>query len=139
MRFRNGLPASLIAMFAAFIPSGTIAAGAAPSGLNISAEDGSSAVHVWGTVTGTRQLQAVLYAKFSPDLPTVLLTRRPIGADANGTVDATIPFAPADFTGAIITVIVQTPAGVPVGRGSIVLGAPIVPASSTTPSSTSTR
>jgi hypothetical protein len=139
MRFRNGLPASLIVALGAFVPSGTIAAGPSMSGINVSAVDGASAVHVWGSVPGTRQLQAVLYAKFSPDLPTVLLTRRPIRADANGAVDATIPFAPADFTGAIITVIVQTPAGVAVGSGSIVLGAPIVPASATHASPALTR
>jgi len=90
-------------------------------GVLITAGTGPDTVRVSGAFAGEHQLQAVLYATFAPDLPNVLLSRRKLVTDAAGAFDATIPFAPAYFSGAIITVIVQTAAAVPLGSGSIIL------------------
>jgi hypothetical protein len=96
--------------------------GAAVVPVSVSAVTGAAAVLVSGVAPGASQLQALLYATFSPDVPTVLLSRRSLVTDADGHFAATIPVAPAYFSGAVITVIVQTSAGVIVGRGSITLG-----------------
>jgi hypothetical protein len=121
MRFRNAFPASLAVMLAAFVPSGTIAAGStasfAPIAISVSAVR-SDAVRVVGTVPGAHQLSAVLSAALAPELPVVLIDRRPLATDAGGHFDAILPVAPAFFTGAIIIVSVETAAGVRVARGS---------------------
>jgi hypothetical protein len=126
MRFSNAYSISTVAVLCALIPTGTRAADppATRSAINVSAAARSDAVRVWGTISGAHQFQAVLYATFAPDVPIVLLSRQPLATDANGHFDATIPVAPAYFQGAIITVTVQTLAGVSVGGGSITIGAP---------------
>jgi hypothetical protein len=131
MRLNNWFQTSLGAAFA-LIPIGAMAAGVPAGGsvapLNISAATGTEAVRVSGTAPGAHQLQAVLYARFSQDLPTVLLSRRPLTTDANGQFSATLPIAPAYFRDAIITVVVQSPSGVPIARGDFKVAAPNVPA-----------
>jgi hypothetical protein len=122
MLLRNGLPVSLLALLGALALTGTIAAGASAPGVPVHvvvADPGT--IRVSGSQAGARQLQAVLYARFGPDLPGVFLSRRPLPTDADGNFDATFPIAPAYFTGAIITVTVQTSAAVAIGRGSITI------------------
>lgn len=130
MRVCNGFPA-VLAVTLALIPTGAFAAGSAgdvAGGLDISAVHGKEAVRISGTAPGAHLLQAAVYAKFSQDLPTVLLSRRPVTADADGRYSTTLPVASAYFRGAIVTVVVQTPAGVRIARGSLTLAAPNGPA-----------
>ena len=68
---------------------------------------GSEAVHITGTAPAARPLEAALYARFSQDIPTVLLSRRTVSTDAAGRYDATLPIAPAFFRGAIVIVSVR--------------------------------
>jgi hypothetical protein len=63
---------------------------------------------------------------YAPDLPTVYLSRRPLATDGAGHFDAILPMAPATMPGALITVVVQTAAAVPVARGSITIVDPNV-------------
>jgi hypothetical protein len=130
MRFSNAYPGSFIAVVT-LILIGTMAAvpEATSSPVDVSAVAGAAAVRVSGTAAGSQRLQAVLYATFAPELPIVLLNRKPLTADAAGRFAATIPIAPAYFNGSIVTVIVQTVTGVIMGRGSIRIADPIVAAS----------
>jgi len=126
MRLRNWVQASLGATLGALIPIGTLAAGS--PALSVTQVVGREAVHVTGSVPGARQLQAVLYAKFSQDVPTVLLSRRPLATDANGNFSTTLPIASAYFRGAIVTVVVQSSSAVPLAQGSVNVAAPNAPA-----------
>jgi hypothetical protein len=123
MRFSNAIPSTLIAAFGALVPIGACAAGSPATNvsLDVTTSDGPRAVRVTGVVAGAQHLQAVLYASFAPDLPVVFLNRRPLATDATGHFDAIISIAPANLPGAIVTVIVQTAAAVPVARASIVI------------------
>ena len=89
---------------------------------------GAEAVTITGNAPAGQPLEAKLYARFSRDLPTVLLSRRTVPTDANGHYNATLPIASAFFRNAIVTVVVQSmPAG-PSARASITVSAPNVPA-----------
>jgi hypothetical protein len=128
MRLTNSIPIYLGVAMGALIPIGTLAAGDTLAALNVSPVVGKEAVYISGTAAAALQLQAVLYAKVSQDLPTVLLSRRPLTTDADGKFSATLPIAPAYFRGSIITVVVQSQSAVPIARGSVTIGAPNVPA-----------
>jgi len=84
---------------------------------------GSASVTVSG-IAPPGPLEATLYARFSKDLPTVLLSRYPIGTDANGRYNATLPIAPAFFRDAIVTVILQSLPTGPRANASLTVGAP---------------
>ena len=116
-------PISLVATLAVLVPFATIAAEpqATNATITVSPAERPDAVRVSGTVAGERHLQAVLYATFDPQVPRVFLSRQPLSTDADGHFDATIPIAPAFFTGTLITVIVQTATAVSVGGGSITM------------------
>lgn len=89
---------------------------------------GSEAVHITGTAPASRPLEAAMYARFSQNLPTVLLSRRIVSTDAAGRYDATLSTAPAYFRGAIVTVVVTA---IPGGAGAsttTTVVAPNVPA-----------
>jgi hypothetical protein len=73
-------------------------------------------------------LEAALYATYSQDLPTVLLSRRIVSTDANGRYDATVSIAPAFFRNAIVTVVVRALPDGAGARATIVVAAPNVPA-----------
>lgn len=89
---------------------------------------GTESVHITGTAPASRPLEASLYATFSRDLPTVLLSRRPVATDATGRYDATLPIAPGFFRNAIVTVVVDAvPAGAG-ARATIIVGPPNNPA-----------
>ena len=106
------------------------AAAPAPTGITLIATRvvGTEAVRITGTAPAARPLEAALYATFSQDLPTVLLSRRPISTDATGRYDATLPIAPAFFRNALVTVVVRPlPDGVG-ARATLTVAAPNVPA-----------
>ncbi len=89
---------------------------------------GSEAVHVTGTAPAAQPLEAALYARFSQDLPTVLLSRRIVSTDAACRYDATLPIAPAFFRGAIVTVFVRAFSDVAGASATITVAAPNIPA-----------
>jgi hypothetical protein len=100
------------------------------TGITVSATRavGAEAVRITGTAAATRPLEAAIYARFSQDLPTVLLSRRIISTDATGRYETTLPTAPAYFRGAILTIVVRT---IPDGAGAsatVSVAAPNVPA-----------
>jgi hypothetical protein len=90
---------------------------ASVTGITLSATHavGSEAVRITGTAPAARPLEAALYARFSQDLPTVLLSRRIVPTDAAGRYDATLSIAPAYFRGAIVIVSVRA---LPDGAGA---------------------
>ena len=118
MRFRNPLPLPFTALLGCVLAA-TIAAGAPAltSVIAVVATSDPGAVRVSGAVAGTRKVQVVLYASFAPDVPLVLLRKRLITADTDGRFETTLSIAPASFSGAVITALVQTPAGLAIGRG----------------------
>jgi hypothetical protein len=122
---------SQIALFVlgTVIPSTMVSstASAADVPIDVSTAIGPRAIHVAGTVGGAQRLRAVLYATFSPDLPIVLLTQRTLTTDARGHFDATIPIAPAYYSGTIISVIVQSSSGSFIGQGSVTIPTPSFP------------
>lgn len=89
---------------------------------------GSEAVRITGSAPAARPLEAALYATFSQELPTVLLSRRIVQSDAAGRYDATVTIAPAYFRNAIVTVAVRAlPGGAPVSA-TVRVASPNVPA-----------
>ena len=108
---------ALTALSAALlIPQGARAADATAVGpevsLTVTRAVGAQAVTVTGTAPAARPVEAALYATYSRDLPTVLLSRRVISTDASGKFTSTISTAPAYFRDAIVTVVVRPlPAG----------------------------
>jgi len=127
MRFSQANAISLCAVLGVMVPPGAMAADAPALGsIVVSPATGPALLHVTGTVPGARQLQAVVYVTYAPDLPTVMLSRRPLATDGAGHFDAILSMAPATLPGALITVVVQTAAAVPVARGSITIVDPNV-------------
>jgi hypothetical protein len=119
-------------VIALFVPPGAIDAqivGGAPGvTLTVSPAIGAEAVNVVGTAPAARPLEASVYGMFSRDLPTVLLSRRIIPADASGHFAATLSHAPAYYRGAVVTVVVRS---LPSGSSAtawFLVDAPNVPA-----------
>jgi hypothetical protein len=117
---------------ALFIPPGPIGAqpGGGVPGVTVTAVPaiGREAVDVSGIAPPTRPVEASVYARFSQNLPTTLLSRSIIRTDASGHYAAVLTHAPAYFRGAIVTVVVRSlPAG-PAATASFVVDAPNVPA-----------
>ncbi len=124
--------AFLVAASTLIVPAGAPAADApaAPSSVTVTATRavGAEAVTITGNAPVAHPLEAVLYATFSRDLPTVLLSRRAVPTDAQGHYNVSLPIASAFFRNAIVTVVVRSlPAG-PSARATIIVGAPNVPA-----------
>lgn len=118
------------AVLAICAPVGAQPSGNAVSGITVTATRavGTESVHITGTGPASRPLEASLYATFSRDLPTVLLSRRPVATDATGRYDATLPIAPGFFRNAIVTIVVDAvPAGAG-ARATITVGPPNNPA-----------
>lgn len=85
---------------------------------------GSEALLVNGESGLARPVEAALYATYSRDIPTVLLSRRILRVAADGTFTATLPVAPAFFRGAILTVVVRSMPGGRAASASIAVAAP---------------
>jgi hypothetical protein len=89
---------------------------------------GAEAVRIAGIAPAGQPLEATLYAHFSENLPTVLLSRNALAADAAGHFNTTLSIAPAFFRDAIVTVVIRTlPAGL-TARTTFAVGAPNTPA-----------
>jgi hypothetical protein len=100
------------ALFAPLGANGAEAGGGAPVTLNLIPAIGREAVTVSGMAPAARPVEATVYATFSENLPTVLLSRRIIPTDAAGHYMATLSHAPAFFRGAIVKIVVRSlPAG----------------------------
>jgi hypothetical protein len=95
--------------------------------LAVTRSPGGETIGLSGDAAPNGRLSVALYARFSRDLPTVLLSRREITADAAGHYTATLPIAPAFFRGAIVTAIVQPPSGAS-AQASVLVTEPNVPA-----------
>lgn len=89
---------------------------------------GSEAVTITGSAPASQPLEAALYARFSRDLPSVLLSRRPLNANAAGHYSATLSLAPAYFRDAVVTVVVHAVPDGPSAEASLLVAAPNVPA-----------
>ena len=87
---------------------------------------GAEAVRITGKAPASQPLEASLYATFSQDLPTVLLSRRPVSTDAGGRYDAALPISPAYFRNAIVTIVVRSLTG-PSARATVTITAPNAP------------
>ncbi|HEY4439277.1 MAG TPA: hypothetical protein VGN14_02420 [Candidatus Elarobacter sp.] len=89
---------------------------------------GAEAVRITGSAPTSPAVEAILYARFSRDLPTVLLSRRSVPTDPSGHFDSTLPIAPAFFRNAIVTVVVRNLSSGATATASITVTAPNVPA-----------
>ncbi|MGH7662511.1 MAG: hypothetical protein ACRENA_16535 [Vulcanimicrobiaceae bacterium] len=89
---------------------------------------GSESVTVTGSAPSQQRLEASMYARFSKDLPTVLLSRWYFSSDADGHYNATLPTSPAFFRHAIVTVVVHTLPSGPNASADVIVRAPNPPA-----------
>jgi hypothetical protein len=89
---------------------------------------GSEAVTVSGSASPQQRLEAAMYARFSKDLPTVLLSRWFLSSDTNGHYAAALPIAPAYFRHAIVTVVVHALPTGPTASADVTVRAPNTPA-----------
>jgi hypothetical protein len=89
---------------------------------------GSEALDVHGTAPPNEKVEATLYARFSRELPTTLLSRRTIAANADGRYATTLPIAPGFFRNAVITVVVRLPSSNAVATANVLVVAPNAPA-----------
>jgi hypothetical protein len=110
---------ALAVMTATLVPQGAPAAEVITAkgpevSMSVSRVIGAQAITVTGTAPAARPVEAALYATYSRDLPTVLLSRRVFVTDASGKFTNAISTAPAYFSGAILTVVVRSlPGGRP--------------------------
>ena len=96
--------------------------------LTVSPTIGAHSVTIEGIAPSGQPLEAALYVRFSKDLPTVLLSRYGIVTGADGRYNATLPLAPAFFSDAIVTVILQSLPTGPRTSASLSIGAPNIAA-----------
>lgn len=89
---------------------------------------GSEAVSLSGSAPPQQRLEASMYARFSKDLPTVLLSRWFFSSDTEGHYNAALPIAPAFFRHAILTVVVHTLPSGPTASADVEVRAPNKPA-----------
>lgn len=89
---------------------------------------GAEAVTVSGSAPPQQRLQATMYARFSRELPTVLLSRSFLSSDAGGHYNVALSIAPAYFRHAIVTVVVQTLPSGPRASADVTVRAPNQPA-----------
>jgi hypothetical protein len=120
--------AALAAVLAAQIPAHRADAQVTSITLAATRAAGAEAVRITGKAPASQPLEATLYASFSQDLPTVLLSRRPVRTDADGRYDAALPIAPAYFRNAVVTVVVRSLTAGSDARATITIGAPNLPA-----------
>jgi activator of HSP90 ATPase len=128
MRLRTASTIVFLAWFVSFAAPAAAQSTMTSITLTVAPATGTEGVRISGTAPAGQPLEAALYARFSEDLPTVLLSRHRVSADSSGRYDAVLPIAPAYFRGAVVSVVVRSvPAG-PLARASLVVGAPNVPA-----------
>jgi hypothetical protein len=132
MQHRNRYSFAFLAAISALLVPIAVQSADAPASQVISITAtrtiGAQAVTIAGDAPAGGSLDAALYARFSQDLPTVLLSRHSIVTDANGHYNATLTTASGFFRNAIVTVVVTSPAAGSSARASIIIGPPNVPA-----------
>lgn len=89
---------------------------------------GAEAVTVSGAAPPQQRLEASMYARFSKELPNVLLSRWFLSSDTDGHYKAALPIAPAFFRHAIITVVVRSLPTGPTASTDVSVRAPNLPA-----------
>ena len=93
---------------------------------------GSEAIIVSGHAPPNAPVTITLYATFSTDLPTVVLTRNDAHPDASGRFSTIVPIAPDYFRGSHIDVLASSLPGVTAATAQYVVGPPnanaVVPA-----------
>jgi hypothetical protein len=129
MRYMKLKFASAIALGSALsaVAGSSVALGADTLTVTANRVPGSEAVTVTGVAPAQQRLEAALYARFSKDVPTVLLSRWFLSSDANGHYNATLPTAPAFFRHAIVTVVVRTLPSGPSATTDVTVRAPNLP------------
>jgi hypothetical protein len=127
MQVKSPSPIALIATMAvlgAHIPAHAADAQVTSITLAATRAAGAEAVRITGKAPASQPLEASVYATFSEDLATVLLSRRAVATDADGRYDAALSISPAFFRNAIVTVVVRSlPAG-PGARAAVTIAAP---------------
>jgi hypothetical protein len=106
-----GLPIVFCFTQASIAIAAEVPAASSPLTLTLMRAVGTEAVIARGKAANARTLEATVYATYSRDLPTVILSRRLITVDANGAFSATLPTAPAYFRDATVTVVVRSQDG----------------------------
>jgi len=93
---------------------------------------GLQQLSVGGTAPAYAPITLTLIGTFSSELPDVVLNRRIVTADTNGTFQADLPIAPGFYRGGILTVVAASVPGVTPARTQVSAKAPngasVVPA-----------
>jgi hypothetical protein len=85
---------------------------------------GAEAVSVAGTAPANAQITITLLATVSPDIPTILVSRHDVVADATGRFGAVIPIASAYERGVVLTLLATSAPGVSSASARLVTDAP---------------
>lgn len=108
-------------------PSGAIGAQepsrSAISDVLVGAHAGSAAIDVSGHAPSGGRLTVTLLVTYSHEVPDAVMSRTSVVATAAGTFAATLPLAPANLPGSIITVYVTSATGSAM-RATYINGAP---------------
>ena len=85
---------------------------------------GAEAITVAGTAPANTQVTITLLATVSPDIPTILVSRHDVAADATGRFGAVIPIASAYERGVELTLIATSASGAASAPAHLVTDAP---------------
>jgi hypothetical protein len=91
------------------------------SGLHVGQTPGDQSLTVSGAAPANLPVTLTLIGTFSSELPDVVLSRREITADADGTFRTTIPVAGGYFRGGLITVDATSVSGITPAKQQLVL------------------
>ncbi len=108
-------------------PGDVVAQASAVSGaiqLEVHQLPGSEALLVTGHAPPSAPVTITLYATFSTDLPTVVVSRHDAHPDASGRFNTIVPIAPAYFRGSLLDVLASSLPGVKAATAQYVVGAP---------------
>ena len=100
--------------------------------VEVHALPGSEALVVTGSAPASAPVTLTLFATYSTDLPTVVVSRNDAHPDANGRFTTIVPIAPAYFRGCLLDVLATSFPGVTAATAQVVVGPPndkvVVPA-----------
>jgi hypothetical protein len=123
MRFTTALASALFVTLP-ILPIGVSASAQGTITLEARHLQGAEAIDVYGTAGPSAPVTITLLANFSPDIPTVLVSRHDVVSDVDGRFHAVIPIASAFERGTQLTVIATSEAGVAPAQAQLVVGAP---------------
>lgn len=85
---------------------------------------GAEAISVAGNAPAGSQITITLLATVSKDIPTIVVSRHDVVADARGRFETAIPIAPAFEHGTLLNILATSVSGVTPAQAQLIIGAP---------------